>query len=95
MMGRPAASIWHGTIEDAERRLQGNPTKLYLVYWTFINFVTANTFAVCFVGRDNLAQRRCAPNLRQYHDHQHLRHLFYKKGQPRLEVKLQLDQRSS
>jgi hypothetical protein len=33
------------------------PTKLYLVHWTFVNIMIVNTFVVCFVGRDNLAQK--------------------------------------
>jgi hypothetical protein len=56
-----------------------NPTKLYLAYWTFINIMTVNTFilthwtfvnimtvntfVVCFIGRDNLAQRRSSSSL--------------------------------
>jgi hypothetical protein len=35
----------------------------------------------------------CALDLHQYHDHQHLRSLFCRKGQPRCKVKLQLGRR--
>jgi hypothetical protein len=56
-----------------------NPMKLYLAYWTFINIMTVNTFilthwtfvnimtvntfVVCFIGRDNLAQRRSSSSV--------------------------------
>jgi hypothetical protein len=53
-----------GSVRDAKSRPQRNPTKLYPMHWTFINIMTTNTFAVCFVGRDNLAVRQSSNSIR-------------------------------
>jgi hypothetical protein len=41
------------------------PTKLHLVHRTFVDIVIANTFIICFAGRDSVAQSRRASDPRQ------------------------------
>jgi hypothetical protein len=47
------------------------------------------------VGMWSRAARRSSMNLHWYHVHQHLRHLFCRKGRPCSTVKLQFSQRFS
>jgi hypothetical protein len=56
------------------------PMKPHHAHMTFTHIMIDNTFVIHFAGSDSLAQRRCASDLCQYHDCQHLRHLSCRKG---------------
>jgi hypothetical protein len=63
--------------------------KLHLTHWTFTNIIIANTFIVCFAGRDSIAQRRRALDLRECHDYLHHHRMFCRNGQPLLKGEAQ------
>jgi hypothetical protein len=70
------------------------PLKLHLTRRTFAYIMIAET-SVCFVGRDNLAQRRRALDLHQHPNHLHLHRSFCTKRRSGSKAKLRLDRASS